>query len=269
MLRFVGHLMLAAAILAGCDGLAREPAGGNQVAVDFLVVSSEDATTPVQAARYSAGLEKAFVLVCDRGALTITEIRLIAARFVLETETGACAGGTAGCASFRAEPFLVGLPLDESPLTVANGTAPLGSYSFLRFELMKLNSNDDPALAADVRDLQRSIRRSLGEWPENAAMVVAGTYTPADGEPRSFRAFFDAGAGVDLSLEPQLTFSPTSKSESITVQIDLSRLFRDATGLVLDLSALDYGQTGTVAKLPGKMEDAFVRAYADQRGGQP
>ena len=246
---------------------------GAGVTVGFSLAASTDLSAP---ALLSGGADGEVVLTGANGTLTLTDVAFIVGEFKLEGESAVCGDGDEGdddvveddddgdeaeddddCEEFETELYFVELPLTGGITTVVSQEVPAGTYTGLKLEVEDNaldEDDDDGALIADViADIEAA---GYTEWPEDASLVVAGTFTPTGGAPRPFVAFFDAEIKVELELDPPLVIE--GESGTIDIQIDPSAWFVDGDG-VIDLSAFDFAETGEVLEFEAKFEDGFTK----------
>jgi hypothetical protein len=123
--------------------------------------------------------------------------------------------------------------------------------------------DDDDDRPESLQNLRRMIRDAgFANWPEDASMVVVGTFTPTGGTARPFTVFFEARIKMEMDLEPPLLV--TESMRTITIDIDPTLWFRTFAGTVVDLSAFDFATTRKVPKLEAKFEDGFSRIRFDR-----
>ena len=248
--------LAAAALGAGCSD-ALGPHADGRVAVAFSTVATSAAPAALAARSVEVGGE--------RGVLVLDELFLIVAEFELDrVDDDACpdAVDDDDCDEFEAPPAFLDVPLDGGTVVAATFDAPPGIYDALEFEVEDLDDDEeDPEEAARIAALMTEIRARFPEWPRNASMMVTGSFTPAGGEPRPFRAFFEAEVEVEMDLVPPVVLG--EGASTFTVELDPSRWFVDGGGRVLDLSRFDYDATGRVIELEVEIEDGFVSVEVD------
>jgi hypothetical protein len=216
------------------------------------------------------------VVTGTNGTLSITDIKLVVARFELRGADGSSCGATstttastdrsggsddganheAGECEFQAGPQFLTLPLDGSQFTVTTGAVPPGTYTAVRFKVKNLDFRDDDDQEDDdsagqqaVATLFNTIRQQIPDWPANASMLVTGTFTPTGGTAKDFRAFLRAEVKLTLPIDPPLTVAEGSTAASVAVLLDPASFFRTGT-TVIDLSQFNgkVGEVGTEAE---------------------
>lgn len=256
-------LTLAAGLsLAACDADTTAPEGTSPVAIGFGTASAATASSPMATAP-----QRNVVAEGTNGTLEITDVLLIVSELELEGADDACLDpdddDLDDCADFEASPFLLELPLDGSTVTVAVEGAQAGTYHELEFEVEDLELDDDDD-AQELEPAWAEARDAHIDWPDEASMVVEGTFTPADdATARTFRVFVDADIEVELEMDEPLVVE-ADEPASVTVLLDPGTWFTRADGSVLDLSAFDYdGDESDIIELEAEFEDGVVEIELD------
>lgn len=242
MKRFLALALLAAALPACSDSTGP---GGNRVAVRFATAtSSRAAALPVSASVAATGT---LTVTGGNGTLAIDDIRLIVSELELERAEGSCATATATatdaaheCEEVKAPPSLLALPLDGTPVTVGTSDIPAGTYTSLKFKVEdEQPEGDESAASRQALDaILTQLRGTYPNFPQDASMVVHGTFTPAGGTAQTFTVYFRAEVEVEKPLDPPVTVPGTT---TLTVTVDPSLWFKSGTN-VLNLAQLN-GQT--------------------------
>ena len=260
-------LVLAVSVpvaLWGCESAAGVEGGGN-VAIRFATASSVPAASRASLSLSRSGADQLLV-AGSNGTLTITDVRFILKEFKLERAEGECEGveddAEEACEKFEAPPAFIDLPLGSGTVLAAAHEVPAGRYSELKFEAedIDLDEEDDDEKDEASRRLAQAVKAEFPGWPEDASMVVVGTFTPAGGTPVTFTSFFEAEIEVEKEFEPPLVVDDANRA--VTVEVDPSAWFLSA-GRVLDLSAFDFARTGKVIEFEAKMEDGFTKIEFD------
>ncbi len=245
----------------GCDDVA---APGEPVPVSIAFASSTQpaalATAPARAATVEG----------SNGTLELSSVLLIVSEFELEGADDACPdpgdddGDLEDCAEFESGPFLLDLPLDGAAVTVANEGVPAGFYEELEFEIEDVEiDEDDEDRAEDVLAVRQGALAAHPDWPDEASMVIEGTFTPVGGEARAFRVFAEAEIEIERDLTPHLEVVEGVPAE-ITVVLDPGAWFTRSDGTVLDLSAWDWtGDEDDLLELEAEFEDGVVEIEID------
>jgi hypothetical protein len=223
-----------AMFFVGCDSTG-PGTGESEVSVGFATASSSASTSP--SARPKAQGDS-LVLNGTNGTLRVHDLRLIVDELSLE--------GEADSAEFETErPFFLDLPLDTTEVaSVVNDRIPPGTYNEFEFEVedAELDDGDDEGLQALRDDIDAA---GFSNWPNNASMVVQGTFTPENDTARSFTTYFEAEIEVELEMEDRpFVIGGDDPTRRLTVNLDPRRWFSNPDGTVQDLSQDDYGETG-------------------------
>ena len=253
--------LASATILFACSDTAG-PVDGGTVTVNFALASGPPGT-PLPGARLSAvGAAVAELpLDGDNGTLTIDEIWLVVDEFKLERVEDACDDVPEGeddddCEEFELLPFFVSVPLEGEGTGEVSAEVSPGTYEELKFETKA--PDDNGSLLADIRE------NSFDDWPEEASMLVVGTFTPTGGDTVSFRVYFDAEVKVELEFEEgEPLVIEEGGDQAVTVFIDPAVWFVNDDGTVDDLSAYDYDATSEVFAFEAKFEDGFTKIELD------
>lgn len=245
-------LLLAAIVpvLWACDDNTG-PGGADFVGVRFQAVNSNPplaapGVTAMPANFASVPVTGPITLTGTNGTLVLQDIRLIVDELELQRQGGECTDRRDdGCLEFETGPFIVNL-LDGTADEVVNALVPAGTYTELEFEVETLDPNGGNARERQARqELLAQIRQDYPNFPENASMVVRGTF---NGQP--YTVYFNA------EIEVEMTF-PTPyrvpEDGDITVNIDPALWFQQGNQ-VTNLLALD-GQT---VDFEAEIEDGFV-----------
>ena len=260
-------LLLAAAIplsLSACDDPVGTE-GSGKVAIRFATASSGPSASRASFSLSGSAAEQ-LVVSGSNGVLTVTDVRFILSEFKLERAEGECEGleGDAedACEKFEAPPALIDLPLGAGAAVAATQEVPGGRYEELKFEAedIDFDDEDDDEKGAAIRALAQTVKAAFPSWPEDASMVVVGTFTPTGGQPVAFTTFFEAEIKVEKKFDPVLVVDDANKA--VTVEVDPSAWFLSG-GRVIDLSALDFARTGKVIEFEAKMEDGFTKIELD------
>ena len=243
--------MLAAFSLVACGD--DDPSGSTEpgeVALRFTAAAGA-AAAPMAAGQSLSS--RPVTIVGTNGSLVIEEIRVIVAELELDSDDDATnceqdeSDSDSACPDFRAEPVFIDLPLDGGAVTVATEQIPNGTYDELEFEVEDIDLDEEDEEAGAVAAVRAQVLAAFPEWPEEATMVVRGTFTPVGQAARPFTAFFDAEIKVELDLVPPVTISDGVGDASITVQLFPQEWFRNPDGSVVDVSEWDFETTGDAA----------------------
>lgn len=263
-------LLVAGLFLGGCDDALGPQRDGPQVGIQFALSGSSSASV----APAGTGLLRALGTVAmtgTNGTLELDTIHVIVAEFELERTEGAedaCEDDRSGsdddCEEFDVGPTFVNLPLDAGPTTAVTASVPPGSYEEVEFEVEDLDDDEEnTAERQRIAELTTSIRAQFPDWPRDASMRVAGTFTPTGGTPRPFVAYFEAEIEVEREFDTPFVVTEDDVSRTITVELNPSLWFSRVDGTVMDLSAFDFATTGRLLEFEVEMEHGFERVEHD------
>lgn len=251
-------LLAATALLAlsACDDGVTDPrVDEGSVTVAFTAVSAPGATRPAPV----PGLARSVAVQGRNGTLVLDELHIVVEEFELKRiSDDDCESGDDDCEEFEAPVAFVSVPLDGGSAVAAVSDIAPGVYDELEFEVDDLD-DDEPASAR----LLSEIRAGFPDWPEDASMLVVGSFTPTGGEPRAFRVYLEAEVEVEVDLTPPVTIAGDGEDRVFTVRLDPSRWFTDGVGGVRNLALLDFDTTGRVAELEVEIEDGIVEVEFD------
>ena len=258
-LRTFAALALAPLAVAACGGDSPSGPGGDEgrVALRFGVVGAGASTASVPGGPRLQTSGGSLVLTGGNGTLTIDDIRLVVAEFELkgDDDVSSC-GDRAGdddCDDFNAGPMFVDLPLSADPVSVSTGDVRPGTYREVDFEVEDLDDDEENAAERQRIDaLWQQIRAQFADWPRDASMLVTGTFTPAGGQPRAFRVFFEAEIEIELNLNPPLVVTEGSSPRDVSILLDVPSIFRQGAN-VMDLSQ----RNGQLVEFELELEDGF------------
>jgi hypothetical protein len=207
------------------------------------------------------------VLVGTNGTLTIDEIRLIVSEVELEREDDACVGDDHGsddigdsCEEFNAGPRFLDLPLDGQPIEVTTDLVPAGIYEEFEFEIEDLEDDEDDTVeGALIAAVRAQVLAAVPDWPEEASVLVTGSFTPTSGTATDFRVFMKAEIEVEMALVPPLVIEGGAANRDVTVDIEPDIWFMLPGGAVLDLTQYDFDATGQLLEFDVEFEDGFTK----------
>ncbi len=163
------------------------------------------------------------------------------------------------CHDFEAPPSFLTLPLDGGIVTVATSDVPAGAYDELEFEVEDLEDDDDDDDFGPIQALRTAIQAEFSDWPDEASMLVVGTFQPDGGAPIAFRVYFDAEIEIEIDLVPSLVISADGgASRTLTVNVQPDLWFIQPDNDVLDLSQFDWDATGELLEFEFELEDGFA-----------
>jgi hypothetical protein len=195
----------------------------------------------------------------SNGTLSITDIRLIVSEVELDGDDSA---------DFEAGPSFLDLPLDPNEIApLAASQIPSGRYDEFEFEVEDVDADEADDDEQSLRDLRESIVEEFPDWPDDASMVVVGTFTQNDGTSTGFTTYFEAEIEIERELSPPLEVTGDGLSRSLTVRLDPTRWFRHSDGTVRDLSQFDYASTDDLVEFEAEFEDGVTDIEVDDDDG--
>ena len=249
------------ALLAGCGDIT-DVDGPQNVTVGFQTVEA-----PSTAASHIGPAGAPVQYDGTNGTLIIDRVLMIVSEVALEHEDG-CDDDTGvngqvfdDCEDFEADPQLIDLPLDGTPIFVASAFVAPGVYDELEFEAEDIDLDDlgdDEEKRIVLEALRDEVRSLVPDWPEKATLFVTGTFQAPDGDPVAFRTFVEAEVEVELDLVPNLIIgNDGSANRSVIVDLRPDLWFVDHQGGVRDLTQWDYDATGLLLELEVEIENGF------------
>lgn len=251
MFRKTLMMLMATGVVAACDS-STDVDGAANVGVSFTTASQVESST------------SSIVVGGSNGSLTIDAIHVVVAEFELEGALAACdeTFDDDDCEEVESGPFLVQVPTDGGTLQVATAWVPLGSYTELEWEVEDLDFEEDDFDDQDIQTVRSDIDALVGAgvWPEEASMVVMGSFL-AEGEttPTPFTTFFAAEIEVEMDLVPPLDLNEESASREITIVLSPDIWFRNTDGTVMNLAAL----SDQLVEFEAEFEDGIIELELD------
>jgi hypothetical protein len=264
-----------ALIAAACaDGTGVE--GPHNVALHFQVANAEQPVVPSGSRQASSAAPAPaparvagppLVLEGTNGILTIDEIRIVVNEIELEAIDDSCDGADDSadapgddCEEFETGPQFLDLLLDGTPIEVATGLVPSGTYEELEFEIEDLEDDEDDAAEAPlIAAVRAEILAAVPDWPEEASALVTGSFAPTSGSEVDFRVFLKAEIEVEMELIPNVVVDGGVASRDLTVDIEPAIWFVEPDGSVVDLSQYDWDSTGQLLEFDVEFEDGFTK----------
>ena len=256
-IRFSAFVAASSVLLAACGDTTGVQDGG-RATLAFSTVSTASVS-----GGSSASLMEDVLIAGSNGTLIISDVAFVVSEFKLERSEDACEAPGADddldddddCENFETGVEFVRLPLTGAVAAVVTQTVPAGTYTELKFETddADLDEAEDDDDAQEIASLIQQIEAAgFTNWPDDASMVIVGTFTPTGGAPRPFTAYFEAEVKIEMALDPALVIE--GESGTVDVEIDPASWFANADGTVIDLSAFDFATTGSVVEFEAKME---------------
>lgn len=215
----------AVAGVAACsDATAPAPGSPTQVSLSF----ASKASTGGGASRMPfSGPAFDVTVVSGTNTLVIKRVQVVVRKIELKmTTTGTCPDSSSGsddCEELAFGPLLVDLPLTPGVATPIGVAIPAGTYRKLELEIHK--PSDDP------RD--RAFQTANPTFADTS-IRVQGTY---NGQAFTFTSRLNEE--VEMVFNPPITVG--SAGQNVTVQIDLTKWFRNSSGAVIDPTTANAG----------------------------
>jgi hypothetical protein len=245
-------IFVATAFLVGACDSAGPSVSGSSVKVGFGTSYQIS-----KSARSTTSSHDSLVVAGANGELKIADVQLIVSEVELD--------GDADSAEFEADPTLLDLPLDTTDVApLANSEIPPATYQEFEFEVEDItlgaNEDDEEGLQA----LRDDVRAAFPDWPENASMVVIGTFTPTDGSSQPFTTFVEAEIEVERPLNPPVEVTAGGARRALTVRLDPTRWFSRSDGTVQNLSR----SNDELVELGVEFEDGVSEIEVDDEEGE-
>ncbi len=263
--------ILASAFLlfmaAGCDTIGSgDKQGEGTVKLQLKTVNSSSAKS---ASSGNRTLDHDSLSVSgSNGTLQIDDVRFIVEKFKLEpadTDEEADSLDTE-VEEFESEPFFVDLPLTEDTLSLATDQIQAGFYEELEFEVKDLDfdDGDEEDDDAEHQALADSIRAEFPDWPDEASMIIVGTFTPTDGSPQAFKVFAEAEIEIEREFNPPLEVTESNMQDVLSVRIDPSQWLLLDDGTVIDLSAWNWDDHQELLEFEAKFKEGVQEIEVDE-----
>jgi hypothetical protein len=256
----LGTALIATVTLAGCSD-STAPVGATQVSVGFSAVGAVPTASGDMAPMAALPLAQPVEVQGTNGVLTIDGLYLIVSGFELKSADHAnCEESEDACEEFTAPASFVDVPLDGTGNVTVSETLPAGTYDRLKFKIENGDWGDesDSAKVQQIQQVMQQVLAQFPDWPQQASMLVTGTFTPTGGQPVSFSAYFAAELEIAMPIDPPVTVDANAGPTQLTVKIDPSSWFTNQDGTVMDLSQYDYATTNQVVEFEVEMEHGFA-----------
>ncbi|WP_138429060.1 hypothetical protein [Fodinibius saliphilus] len=254
LLSFATLIALLIGFLTSCDTTnTNTELGDGNVELQFKTVSSNTSSKTVFPPNNTSSSHDSLLIEGSNGTLQIDDIRFIVAEF--EMDPSEADDDSTELEEFESDPFFVDLPLGEETLSLANNQITAGLYEELEFEVEDLDFDEEEGEEEQHQALIDSIRSDFADWPNEASMMVVGTFTPTDGDSQSFTVFAEAEIEIEREFNPPLEVTEDNIQQVVSVRINPVRWFEQSDGSVLDLSQYDWDQHQQLLEFEAEFEN--------------
>lgn len=257
-------LLLAALVpfLGACEE-STGPEDAGRVTLRFNAVAptgTSASQSPASGVSFNQVPARAITLKGTNGTLVLQDLRLIVSEIELRRAGVVCVGEEDNdeCEEFEGGPFLVDL-LDGRVADVVTGIVPEGLYTALEFEVENLDADEDdtPAERQAIQNIFTQVRTAFPNFPNEASMVVRGTFAPTGGTAQPFTVFFDAEIEVEKEFPAPLR---VPEDAGILVNLNPAAFFQQG-GQVANLLALN----GQLVEFEAQFESVFKGGIGIQK----
>lgn len=206
----------------------------------------------------------------SNGQLMIHDLRFIVEDFELERTDSECGDVASSededCEEFKSDPFFVDLPLNADTLNLNTSSIEPGLYEELEFEIddLDLDEEEEGEDRTVKQELAALVRNEFPDWPNEASMVVSGSFISSNGDTTDYMIFAEAEVEIELEFNPPLEISENSIDKLLRINIDPVSWFTRPDGTVLDLSVYDYTTTQNVLEFEVEIENGFKEIEIDE-----
>ena len=245
-------LCLVLAVLGGACDSTNALSGSARVDIGF---TAAPLSRPVSDAASAKSSHAPLQMEGPNGTLTISKIRLIVDGVQLK--------GSGNATDIDVDSAFVSLPLDSTTIEpVASGTVPVGTYETLTLTIENADLEDETR----EEELRTAIDESFPNWPDEASMVVTGTFShTGEDTTQEFATYFTAETKVTKETRTALDVSGADVIRGLNVRVDPSRWFAKPDGSLWNLSEYDYARTGAVIDFEDEIEDGVASIEIDDR----
>jgi hypothetical protein len=247
MIRTIGNLGLLGviAVLGACSDSGTGPNDPGAAAVSLSFSANPAAGIQPRVSGWGPG---ASVLV--NAQLELTKVEIVLREIELKrVEVVDCdvEPEPEGCEEFETGPILVDLPLDGSTAQELSINVDPGTYDEVEFEIHKVSSDgpEDAAFRTTYPDFVDTSIRVQGMW-----------------EGQAFTYETDLDVEQEFDLMSPLIVDETTVSTNVTIRVDVSQWFVDASGAAVNpADANKGGQHESIVKENIKQS---IEAFEDE-----
>lgn len=248
---------IAAFTLVSCDSDSEDVPASKTAAVTLQFNASNSASPKTQSmARSSAVTAKTegdtLFIAGTNGTLRITEVHFIVDEFELEKiapydnscedlegqAEDDCEEKNDSHDEFEMGMSFVQLPIGQGTISINTSDIKAGVYGELEFEVDNLDADEDDSqeeIAAQEAVLNDIKAAGFTNWPEEASMVVIGTFESTNGDITDFTTYVEAEISIEMLLDPALDIT-NGNAKSVTINMYPEKWFATQSGTVIDLS---------------------------------
>lgn len=241
--------------ITSCDTTGTDSEPGQGIVKLQLETVSDNSSSKVRTGNIFSSEDDSLIVEGDNGTLQINDIRFVVEEFELEpAEDDEANNGESETEEFEAESFFVDLPLTDDTMSLVNSEIQAGLYEELEFEVENLDMDDDDD-EEERQSLASTIRDEFPDWPDDASMVIIGTFTPSDGDSQSFKAFAEAEIEIEREFERPLEVTEDNNQQVVSVRINPVDWLQKNDGTVLNLADYDWDEHQELLEFEAEFED--------------
>lgn len=263
LLSFTTLFAFLIAFITSCDTTNTNAPGEGTVKLQFETVSGSSSSKTLLSGSTTSTAHDSLLIEGTNGTLQIDDIRFIVAEFELDPSD--VDDDSTELEEFESEPFFVDLPLGDETLSLASSLIQAGLYEELEFSVENLDFEDIEGEDEDEhRALADSIHAIYSDWPNEASMVITGTYTPSGGDLQSFKVFASAEIEIELEFNPPLEVTEINMQQVLSVQINPTKWFTRSDGTVIDLTQFDWDENQQLLEFEAEFENGVEKIEVDE-----
>ncbi|GAA5520269.1 hypothetical protein LQ318_00970 [Aliifodinibius salicampi] len=260
LLSYTTLFALLAFFITSCDTTSTSTElGKGNVELQFKTVSGSS-SSKTSSSGTIASTHDSLTIEGTNGTLQIDDIRFIVSEF--ELEPADAEDDSEEIEEFESRPFFVDLPLGEDVLSLANNQIQAGLYEELEFNVEDLDFDDDGE-EEEHQALADSIRSEFADWPDEASMVLFGTFTSTDGQTQSFKVFAKAEIEIGREFNPPLEVTEDNIQQVVSVRINPTTWLVKEDGSVLDLTQYDWDEHQELIEFEVEFENGVEEIEVD------